>query len=92
MTTVNDIAAKYGHKMQNDAAVKKSISREELNLRKSAQKAVDAVVAATRKAKAACDAYSKALQKAKGPNAAWTTVDFEGIMEDITRGGSPTVW
>lgn len=78
--------------MQNDAAVKKSIGGEGLRLRNSAQKAVDAVVAATRKAKAACDAYSKALQKAKGPNAAWTTVDFEGIMDDIKFGGSPKVW
>lgn len=91
MATVQDIQKKY--LFQADAVnAKKSIGGEGERLRKAAQKSVDAVVAATRKAKAACDAYSKALQKAKGPNAAWTTVDFEGIMEDITRGGAPKVW
>ena len=59
MSTVESIAAKYGHEMQNDAKTSAIGS-----LQKKAQGAIDNLFAAYKKAGSAIDAYNNALPKA----------------------------
>lgn len=96
--SVEAIAAKYGHEMQNDAFGQPASEVIGIaNLKAQAQKAVDALWAASKKAGAAIAAYNKALGKsAKGGMAGFAEaskkmVDFHDVLNNLKSGANTRI-
>ena len=85
MATINEIAAKYGHEMQNDANL--SVANE--SLRKKAQAAIDNLYKAAMKAKVLVSDYNKALSS--NPANAKIMVDFHDVLNNLKSGANTRI-
>ena len=93
MPTVESIAAKYGHEMHNDAADTLAARLDAASkLKVSAQKALDALFAASRNASAAVSAYNKAIARG-GIDAkkVGKMVDFHDVLNNLKSGANTRI-
>lgn len=81
MTTIDEIAAKYGHEMQNDA----NPSAQLIQYRKKAQAAIDRLYNAAMNANAALNDYNRA-NAASSYSANTSTFTFSDIMNAVKNG------
>lgn len=89
MSTVESIAAKYGHEMQNDAFGEKASDLIGLASKKAlAQKAVDNLFAASKKASFAIAEYNKALSKSGRDS---KMVDYHDVLNNLKTGANTRI-
>ena len=93
MSTVESIAAKYGHEMQNDAADTLAARLDAASkLKVSAQKALDVLFAASRKASAAVSEYNRAIARSGiDGKKVGRMVDFHDILDNLKSGANTRI-